>query len=35
MIQPVLETIRNHGYWLSDALVNTAAKLAGESPNDA
>jgi predicted nucleic acid-binding protein len=32
MIRPILEVIRNHGYWLSDSVVETAVKLAGESP---
>ena len=32
MIRPILEIIRNHGYWLSDAVVETAVKLAGEAP---
>jgi uncharacterized protein len=31
MVGPVLETIRRHGYWLSDAVVETAMRLAGES----
>lgn len=30
MIGPVLETIRSHGYWLSDAVVETAMRLADE-----
>jgi len=34
MVGPVLDTIRNHGYWLSDAVVETAARLAGESPSN-
>jgi predicted nucleic acid-binding protein len=31
LIRPVVEAIRRQGYWLSDALVETAARLAGES----
>jgi predicted nucleic acid-binding protein len=31
LVRPVVEAIRRHGYWLSDALVETAARLAGES----
>jgi predicted nucleic acid-binding protein len=31
MVRPVLEIIRHHGYWLSDALVEAAMRLAGES----
>ncbi len=31
LVRPVVETIRAHGYWLSDALVETASRLAGES----
>ena len=30
MIKPILETIRHHGYWLSDALVETALQIANE-----
>ena len=30
LVRPVVETIRRHGYWLSDTLVETAARLAGE-----
>lgn len=29
-IRAVLEEMRRNGYWLSDALVDTAARLAGE-----
>ncbi len=29
-IRPVLEQIRRQGYWLSDEVLNAAAKLAGE-----
>ena len=28
---PLLEEIRQQGYWLSDALLVTAARLAGEA----
>lgn len=31
MVGPVLEVIRRHGYWLSDAVVETARRLAGET----
>jgi predicted nucleic acid-binding protein len=31
MVGPVLETIRRHGYWLPDAVVESAMRLAGES----
>jgi predicted nucleic acid-binding protein len=30
LVRPIVETIRAHGYWLSDALVDTASRLAGE-----
>ena len=30
MLKPILETIRHHGYWLSDALVETALQIANE-----
>ena len=30
MVKPILETIRRHGYWLSDALVETALQIANE-----
>lgn len=30
-VMPVLEKIRRQGYWLSDELLKTAAKLAGEN----
>ena len=33
MVRPVLEIIRTQGYWLSDAVVETAMQLAGESPS--
>ena len=29
-VRPLLLTIRSNGYWLTDALVDAAAKLAGE-----
>jgi len=29
-VRPLLDGIRQRGYWLSDALVDAAAKLAGE-----
>jgi predicted nucleic acid-binding protein len=29
-VRPVLETIRANGYWLSDAVIDTASKFAGE-----
>jgi len=29
-VSPLLEEIRRNGYWLSDALVETAGRLAGE-----
>ena len=29
-VRPVLEEIRRRGYWLSDALLDEAARLAGE-----
>lgn len=32
-IGPVLEAIRNQGYWLSDAVVETAMRLAKETPS--
>ena len=35
MVGPVLEIIRRHGYWLSDAVVETAMRLAGESSSHA
>jgi predicted nucleic acid-binding protein len=35
MVGPVLEIIRSHGYWLSDAVVQTAMRLAGESSSQA
>jgi predicted nucleic acid-binding protein len=35
MIGPVLESIRRYGYWLSDAVVETAIRLAGESSSPA
>jgi uncharacterized protein len=35
MIGPVLETIRGHGYWLSDAVLEMAMRLAGESSSPA
>jgi uncharacterized protein len=31
MVRPVLEIIRHHGYWLSDEVVETAMRMAGES----
>jgi predicted nucleic acid-binding protein len=31
LVCPVLETILRHGYWLSDALIEAAARLAGEA----
>jgi uncharacterized protein len=31
MVRPVLEIIRRHGYWFSDAVVETAMRMAGES----
>jgi uncharacterized protein len=31
LVCPVVEMIRQNGYWLSDALVESAARLAGES----
>jgi uncharacterized protein len=33
LVCPVVEIIRQNGYWLSDALVEWAAKPAGESPS--
>jgi uncharacterized protein len=33
LVCPVVEIIRQNGYWLSDALVESAARLAGESPS--
>ena len=35
MVRPILEIIRRHGYWLSDAVVETATRLAGESSSQA
>lgn len=35
MVGPVLEGIRRQGYWLSDAVVETARRLAGESSSPA
>ena len=29
-VRPVLEEIRRRGYWLSDEILDVAAKLAGE-----
>ncbi len=29
-VRPVLEEIRQRGYWLSDEILDVAAKLAGE-----
>jgi hypothetical protein len=29
-VRPILEEIRRRGYWLSDELLDEAAKLAGE-----
>jgi len=29
-VRPLLEAIRNQGYWLSEALIDTAARLTGE-----
>lgn len=29
-VRPLLEEIRNHGYWLSDEVIEVARKLAGE-----
>ena len=29
-VRPVLEEMRRRGYWLSDALLDEAARLAGE-----
>ena len=29
-VRPLLEAIRSEGYYLSDALIRAAAKLAGE-----
>jgi predicted nucleic acid-binding protein len=29
-VRPMLEEIRRNGYWLSDALIETAARFAGE-----
>ncbi|MCX7853977.1 MAG: DUF3368 domain-containing protein [Caldilineales bacterium] len=29
-VRPVLEAMRREGYWLSDAVLDTAARLAGE-----
>jgi uncharacterized protein len=31
LVRPVLEMMRRHGYWLSDAIVETAVRMAGES----
>lgn len=31
-VRPLLEAARQRGYWLSDELVTTAAKMAGENP---
>jgi predicted nucleic acid-binding protein len=30
-VLPILEQIRQNGYWLSDAMLETAARLAGET----
>jgi predicted nucleic acid-binding protein len=30
-VRPLLNEIRQHGYWLSDELLDVAAKMAGES----
>ena len=30
-VRPLLDDVRQRGYWLSDELINVAAKLAGES----
>lgn len=30
-VRPTLEAMRREGYWLSDALLDTAARLAGET----
>jgi predicted nucleic acid-binding protein len=35
MVGPVLEIIRSQGYWLSDAVLETAMRLADESPSQA
>lgn len=35
MVGTVLENIRRNGYWLSDAVVESAIRLAGESPSSA
>jgi predicted nucleic acid-binding protein len=35
MVGPVLEIIRDEGYWLSDTVVETAMRLAGESSSQA
>ena len=35
MVGPVLEIIRSQGYWLSDAVVGTAMRLADESSSRA
>jgi len=29
-VRPVLESMRANGYWLSDAIIDAAAQLAGE-----
>lgn len=29
-VKPLLEEVRNHGYWLSDEIIEVAVKLAGE-----
>ncbi len=35
MVGPVIEIIRSQGYWLSDTVVETAMRLAGESSSHA
>lgn len=35
LVRPVLEHMRARGYWLSDELVDVAARLAGESEDAA
>ncbi len=35
MVGPILESIRHDGYWLSDAVIEAAMRLAGESSSQA
>jgi uncharacterized protein len=34
LVRPVLEQMRARGYWLSDELLDVAARLAGEATAD-